>query len=90
MVKLSDLKIDRDGFGFSMAVIAQRQAPKPTREGQDGPSLDSPRLFTTRAVAGAMDMFCYSCVWRKTLPLRGSFARSSSLGSRSRSVQQDF
>jgi len=54
-------------------VTAQRLVPKPTKEGYDEPSLESPRLFTTRAIAGPTDMFWNNLMWREILPLRGSF-----------------
>ncbi|AVF34758.1 hypothetical protein [Rahnella sikkimica] len=64
--------MDREIFGFSIAVIAQRLAPKPTKEAQDGASLESPRLFTTRAIARWL-YFSNSCYCRENLPLRGTF-----------------
>jgi len=37
--------MDRENFGFSCTVIAQLLVPKPTKEGYDEPSFESPRLF---------------------------------------------
>jgi len=43
--------------------------PKPTKEGYDEPSLESPRL-ELRASAGMMDMFRRISEWRKMSSLR--------------------
>jgi len=52
-------------------VITRPLAPKPTKEGYDEPSLESPRL-KLRAIAITTDMFRDIGRWRKMSSLRDS------------------